>query len=126
MTQSLQRKTLAVAILKKKLRSPVVTLMMIGLASPVIQRVAGRDRHLKAVADGDDDWLSLGATGTRETKRDSQSRGRSPDKSTSNTSDDWLGLGKETKEDLADDDWLSATLKIKKESRSSSAGDDWP
>ena len=66
----------------------------------------------------------MGAPGNRRTRRDSQSRSRSPDKSTSNKSDDWLGLGKEEKEDVADD-WLTATLKSKKESRSSTAGDDW-
>ena len=78
----------------------------------------------KAAADADDDWLSTGAPETRIIRRDSQSRSRSPDKSTTNRSDDWLGLGKEEKEDVADD-WLTATLKSKKESRSSAAGDDW-
>ena len=78
----------------------------------------------KANADADNDWLSIGAPGNRRTRRDSQSRSRSPDKSTSNKSDDWLGLGKEEKEDVADD-WLTATLKSKKESRSSTVGDDW-
>ena len=77
----------------------------------------------KSTADADDDWLGLG-TGSRKSRRSSQSRIRSPDKPTGNKSDDWLGLGKDEKEDFSDD-WLSATLKSKKERKSSTTGDDW-
>ena len=76
----------------------------------------------KATAEAGDDWLGMGTS--RRSRGDSQSRSKSPENLIDKKASDWLDLGKDDKEDEADD-WLSATLKSKKERKSSAAGDDW-
>ncbi len=89
---------------------------------------AGRGRQsrsetpdkLASASKQDDDWLGLGSSST-PAGRGRQSRSESPDKlaSASKQDDDWLGLGKDNDDS---DDWLSTTLKAKKERKT--AGED--
>ena len=71
--------------------------------------------------DVDDDWLGSKSDPTSRTPK-GETQSKSPERTSSQKQDDWLGLGKE---DDADD-WLSATLKSKREKKSAvAADDDW-
>ncbi len=89
----------------------------LGSSGGTSRRPRSRDA---AKSEADDDWLGLGTSSTTA-GRGRQSRSETPDKlaSASKQDDDWLGLGKDNDDS---DDWLSTTLKAKKERKT--AGED--